>query len=141
VLASYRLDLGFAGSMSLFTEVLLTFPVRRLIDTSNATGRMVAGVLVSLAELELELGRERRTAAREARRARGQHIGRPKALDKSKASCSRRTCRPVVMRAPRLAAVCRVVRPPSPSASANNGANRDGSITLGRLNGLMTPNS
>jgi DNA invertase Pin-like site-specific DNA recombinase len=31
---------------------------------------MVAGVLASLAELELELGRERRVAAREARRAR-----------------------------------------------------------------------
>jgi hypothetical protein len=54
------------------------------IDTANATGRMVAGVLASLAELELELGRERRTAARDARRARGQPIGRPKALDQSK---------------------------------------------------------
>jgi DNA invertase Pin-like site-specific DNA recombinase len=47
---------------------------------------MVAGVLASLAELELELGRERRAAAREARRARGQAIGRPKALGKSKAA-------------------------------------------------------
>ena len=54
------------------------------IDTSNASGRMVAGVLASLAELELELGRERRTAARDVRRARGQSIGRPKALDQSK---------------------------------------------------------
>lgn len=54
--------------------------LREGIDTSNAAGRMVAGVLASLAELELELGRERRTAAREARRARGQPIGRPKAL-------------------------------------------------------------
>jgi DNA invertase Pin-like site-specific DNA recombinase len=60
--------------------------LREGIDTSNATGRMVAGVLASLAELELELGRERRTAAREARRARGQHIGRPKALDAKKAA-------------------------------------------------------
>jgi DNA invertase Pin-like site-specific DNA recombinase len=39
--------------------------LREGIDTSNATGRMVAGVLASLAELELELGRERRSAARE----------------------------------------------------------------------------
>jgi DNA invertase Pin-like site-specific DNA recombinase len=31
--------------------------LREGIDTSNATGRMVAGVLASLAELELELGR------------------------------------------------------------------------------------
>src|SRR6516225_8834553 len=30
--------------------------LREGIDTSNATGRMVAGVLASLAELELELG-------------------------------------------------------------------------------------
>jgi DNA invertase Pin-like site-specific DNA recombinase len=60
--------------------------LREGIDTSNATGRMVAGVLASLAELELELGRERRAAAREARRAHGQSIGRPKALDKSKAA-------------------------------------------------------
>ena len=51
---------------------------------------MVAGVLASLAELELELGRERRAAAREARRARGQHIGRPKALDEKKAELARR---------------------------------------------------
>jgi DNA invertase Pin-like site-specific DNA recombinase len=51
---------------------------------------MVAGVLASLAELELELGRERRSAAREARRARGQSIGRPKALDKSKAALAER---------------------------------------------------
>src|SRR6516162_2222191 len=64
--------------------------LREGIDTSNATGRMVAGVLASLAELELELGRERRAAAREARRARGQHVGRPKALDKSKAALAQR---------------------------------------------------
>jgi DNA invertase Pin-like site-specific DNA recombinase len=64
--------------------------LREGIDTSNATGRMVAGVLASLAELELELGRERRTAAREARRARGQSIGRPKALDASKTKLAQR---------------------------------------------------
>jgi DNA invertase Pin-like site-specific DNA recombinase len=64
--------------------------LREGIDTANATGRMVAGVLASLAELELELGRERRAAARDARRARGQHIGRPKALDKSKAALAQR---------------------------------------------------
>jgi DNA invertase Pin-like site-specific DNA recombinase len=64
--------------------------LREGIDTSNATGRMVAGVLASLAELELELGRERRASAREARCARGQHIGRPKALDQSKAGLARR---------------------------------------------------
>jgi DNA invertase Pin-like site-specific DNA recombinase len=64
--------------------------LREGIDTSNATGRMVAGVLASLAELELELCRERRSASREARRARGQSIGRPKALDDSKTGLARR---------------------------------------------------
>src|ERR1700742_416857 len=64
--------------------------LREGIDTSNATGRMIAGVLASLAELELELGRERRTAAREARRVGGQHIGRPKALDDKKAALAQR---------------------------------------------------
>jgi DNA invertase Pin-like site-specific DNA recombinase len=64
--------------------------LREGIDTSNASGRMVAGVLASLAELELELGKERRTAARDARRARGQSIGRPKALTDEKAGLARR---------------------------------------------------
>lgn len=64
--------------------------LREGIDTGNATGRMVAGVLASLAELELELGRERRSAAREARRARGQSIGRPKALDETQSALARR---------------------------------------------------
>jgi DNA invertase Pin-like site-specific DNA recombinase len=64
--------------------------LREGIDTSNATGRMVAGVLASLAELELELGRERRAAAREARRARGQPIGRPKALGEKNVALAQR---------------------------------------------------
>src|ERR1700742_769294 len=64
--------------------------LREGIDTANATGRMVAGVLASLAELEQELGRERRAAAREARRIRGQHIGRPKALDAKNAGLAQR---------------------------------------------------
>jgi DNA invertase Pin-like site-specific DNA recombinase len=64
--------------------------IREGIDTSTAAGRMIAGVLASLAELELELGKERRSAARDARRSRGQAIGRPKALDASKTSLARR---------------------------------------------------
>jgi DNA invertase Pin-like site-specific DNA recombinase len=64
--------------------------LREGIDTSNATGRMVAGVLASLAELELELGRERRAASREAHRARGQSVGRPKALSESQIALARR---------------------------------------------------
>src|ERR1700730_8455714 len=81
VMATIR-DLGERG--------IVLRSIREGIDTSNATGRMVAGVLASLAELELELGRERRTASRDARRARGQSIGRPKALDESKMALAQR---------------------------------------------------
>lgn len=69
---------------------ILLRSLREGIDTGNATGRMIAGVLASLAELELELGRERRVAAREARRARGQHIGRPKVLDNKQTALAQR---------------------------------------------------
>jgi hypothetical protein len=58
--------------------------LREGIDTSNAAGRMVAGVLASLAELELELGRERRAAAREARTARGSPSDDPRRLTRRK---------------------------------------------------------
>ena len=51
---------------------------------------MVAGVLASLAELELELGRERRAASRAARKARNITIGRPKALNADNAALARR---------------------------------------------------
>ena len=64
--------------------------VREGVDSSTPTGRAVLGIMASLAELELELGRERRAAAREARRERGQHIGRPKALDAQKAALAKR---------------------------------------------------
>jgi DNA invertase Pin-like site-specific DNA recombinase len=89
-----RLGRNAAEVMTTIRELgecgLVLRSLREGIDTSNATGRMVAGVLASLAELELELGRERRAAAREARRVRGQHIGRAKVLDKSKAALAQR---------------------------------------------------
>lgn len=54
--------------------------LREGIDTGTATGRMIAGVLASLAELELEFGKERRAASRQARQERGLPIGRPRVL-------------------------------------------------------------
>ncbi|MBI3213149.1 MAG: recombinase family protein [Mycobacterium sp.] len=72
VMATIR-DLGQRG--------IVLRSLREGIDTGNATGRMIAGVLASLAELELELQRERRTAAKGARQARGLPIGRPRSLD------------------------------------------------------------
>jgi DNA invertase Pin-like site-specific DNA recombinase len=44
--------------------------IREGIDTATPTGRAVAAIMATLAELELELGRERRAASRESRRAR-----------------------------------------------------------------------
>lgn len=64
--------------------------LREGIDTSNATGRMVAGVLASLAELELELQRERRGAAKAARKARGLDIGRPRKLSADQSALAER---------------------------------------------------
>lgn len=89
-----RLGRNAAEAMTTIRELgerdIVLRSLREGIDTSNAAGRMVAGVLASLAELELELGRKRRAAAREARRARGQHTGRPRVLDKSKAALAQR---------------------------------------------------
>lgn len=49
------------------------------IDTSTAAGRMVFGVIASLAEFERELIRERTRAGMAAAKRRGRHVGRPKA--------------------------------------------------------------
>ncbi|OBI68249.1 hypothetical protein A5664_11495 [Mycolicibacterium fortuitum] len=51
---------------------------------------MVPGVLTSLAELESELGKARRTVSRDARRARDLSIGRPKALTDEKVALAGR---------------------------------------------------
>jgi DNA invertase Pin-like site-specific DNA recombinase len=44
--------------------------IREGLDTGTPTGRAVAAIVATLAELELELGRERRATSRNARRAR-----------------------------------------------------------------------
>jgi DNA invertase Pin-like site-specific DNA recombinase len=54
--------------------------LRESIDFSTATGRMMAAIFAALAEYERELMLERATAAREARSARDQPVGRPKLL-------------------------------------------------------------
>lgn len=54
--------------------------LRENIDTDTPTGRAVAAIMASLAELELELGRERRAASRESRRARGLPATKPPKL-------------------------------------------------------------
>lgn len=47
------------------------------IDTTTAEGRMLFGILATLAEFERELIRERTLAGMAAARARGVHVGRP----------------------------------------------------------------
>lgn len=49
---------------------ILVRALREGVDTGTPTGRAVAAIMATLAELELELGRERRAASRESRRAR-----------------------------------------------------------------------
>lgn len=51
--------------------------LREGIDTATSTGRAVAAIMATLAELELELGRERRAASRESRRARNLPATKP----------------------------------------------------------------
>jgi DNA invertase Pin-like site-specific DNA recombinase len=54
-------------------------------DSSTMTGRLMVGILASLAEYERELINERSAAAREAARERGKPIGRPSALTEDQA--------------------------------------------------------
>jgi DNA invertase Pin-like site-specific DNA recombinase len=94
--------------------------LREGIDTNNATGRMVAGVLASLAELELELQRERRAASKSARKARGLPIGRPPKLTDHQirqAEQLRASGEPV----PEIAATLKVSRATLYRALAENG--------------------
>jgi len=54
--------------------------LREGIDTATPTGRAVAAIMATLAELELELGRERRAASRESRRSRSLPATKPHKL-------------------------------------------------------------
>ncbi|MGW4019126.1 recombinase family protein [Rhodococcus ruber] len=51
------------------------------IDSSTATGRMVIGVLASMAEFERELVKERTALKRESARRNGTKFGRPRKVD------------------------------------------------------------
>lgn len=55
--------------------------LREGVDTATPTGRAVVQIMATVAELELELGRERRAASREARKARGLPATCPPKLD------------------------------------------------------------
>jgi len=51
------------------------------IDSKTAAGRMVIGVLASMAEFERELIKERTALKRETSRANGTRFGRPRKVD------------------------------------------------------------
>jgi DNA invertase Pin-like site-specific DNA recombinase len=57
--------------------------LREGLDTSTPTGRAVTSIMATIAELELELelGKERRAASRDARVARGLAATKPMKLD------------------------------------------------------------
>lgn len=61
-----------AATMHTLTERGIALrSLREGVDTSTPTGRAVVSIMATVAELEAELGRERRAASREARVARG----------------------------------------------------------------------
>jgi DNA invertase Pin-like site-specific DNA recombinase len=61
------------------------------VDTSTtSTGRMVAGILMSIAEYERELARERTVLKLEHARKSGRKFGRPAKLNADQAALARR---------------------------------------------------
>ena len=63
--------------------------LREGVDTATPTGRAIAAIMASLAERELELGRERRAASRESRRARHLPATKPRSSSQNgKNSCA-----------------------------------------------------
>ena len=60
------------------------------VDTSTSTGRMVAGILMSIAEYERDLVRERTALKLEHARKSGRKFGRPAKLNSEQAAFARR---------------------------------------------------
>jgi DNA invertase Pin-like site-specific DNA recombinase len=65
---------------------------REGVDTGTPTGRAVAAIMATLAELELELGRERRATSRASRRARQLPATKPPKLSTARQDQLRRLC-------------------------------------------------
>jgi DNA invertase Pin-like site-specific DNA recombinase len=84
VVALDRLGRSLSGIIrtieTLTTAGVALRSLRESIDTTSAVGHMLIGIFGALAQYERTLINERSAAAREAARARGRHVGRPKAL-------------------------------------------------------------
>ena len=96
-LITWRLDRlgrnmrGIVNTLHELTERRVT--VKSLldgVDTSTTTGRMVAGILMSIAEYERELVRERTALKLEHARKSGKKFGRPAKLTGDQAALARR---------------------------------------------------
>jgi DNA invertase Pin-like site-specific DNA recombinase len=82
---------GIVNTLHELTEQGVT--VRSLhdgVDTSTSTGRMVAGILMSIVEYERELVRERTALKLEHARKSGRRFGRPAKLNTDQAALARR---------------------------------------------------
>lgn len=72
---------------------ILLRALREGVDTGTPSGRAVATIMATLAELELELGRERRAASRDSRRARQLPATKPAKLTPERQEQLRRLAR------------------------------------------------
>ena len=94
VVALDRLGRSLTGIIRTLDDLrergILVRSLREGIDTSTATGRMVAGIFASLAEYERTLIMERAAAARAAALARGQRAGRAPVLTDDQVAVARR---------------------------------------------------
>jgi DNA invertase Pin-like site-specific DNA recombinase len=86
-IVTWRLDrLGrtTAGLTALFEELVARkvgfVSIREGFDLTTPAGRMMAGVLASVAQYETEVRGERTMAGQEVARSKGKHMGRPKGI-------------------------------------------------------------
>jgi DNA invertase Pin-like site-specific DNA recombinase len=86
-IVAWRLDrLGrtTAGLTTLFEELVARkvglVSIRDGFNLATPAGRMMAGVLASVAQYETEVRGERTVAGQDVARARGKHMGRPKGI-------------------------------------------------------------
>jgi DNA invertase Pin-like site-specific DNA recombinase len=88
VVALDRLGRSLSGIIATVEELserkVALRSLREGVDFNTPMGKMIAGIFGSLAEYERTLINERAAAAREAARARGRQVGRPKKLDDDK---------------------------------------------------------
>jgi DNA invertase Pin-like site-specific DNA recombinase len=82
-----RLGRTTSGLTALFDELVTRkvnlVSIRDGLDLSTAAGRMMAGVLASVAQYETEVRAERTVAGQAVARAKGVHMGRPTGIHKA----------------------------------------------------------